>query len=108
MSNFVMVYTTWPDVAQAKTFGEKMVTQGLVACVNILPHMHSIYLWEGALEESTECVMLLKTRAELSDALEARLHALHPYDVPAFLVMPIAHTSQGYGDWLHDQTTKHD
>ena len=65
----VLIYATYPDPETAEAGGRALVEAGLAACVNILPGMVSVYRWEGAVERSEECVMIIKTRAVLADAV---------------------------------------
>jgi periplasmic divalent cation tolerance protein len=71
-----------------------------VACATILPSVESIYEWQGKTELATETLMLLKTDTERIPALEARLHALHSYETPEFLVLPVEAGSTGYLNWM--------
>jgi periplasmic divalent cation tolerance protein len=63
--------------------------------------VRSIYRWEGVVEEAAETLLVLKTGAEQVEALEARLHELHSYQTPEFLVLGVEAASQPYLDWLH-------
>ena len=72
MERAVFVYTTYPSVVEAETAGNTLVTAGLAACVNILPGMISVYRWQGAVERAQEAVMIIKTRASLSETVRAR------------------------------------
>lgn len=96
----VLVLTTWPADRDPAPLARALVEERLAACVNVLPEMRSYYRWQGSLQEDTERQILLKTTADRVDALRARLHALHPYEVPEFLVLSISEGSKGYVDWL--------
>jgi periplasmic divalent cation tolerance protein len=100
-----LVYTTFPDQAAAAAIGRDLVRTGLAACVNIVPGMLSIYQWQGQLEEAAEVVMLIKTRASLTDAVTTFIGARHAYDVPAILVLDVAGGAPAYRDWIFAQTT---
>ena len=104
MSEFVIVLTTFPADGDAEALARTLVTERLAACVNILPPMLSIYTWTGALENSSERQLLIKTTAARVTALKDRLKALHPYEVPEFLVIPITEGSHDYLAWLADNT----
>jgi periplasmic divalent cation tolerance protein len=77
-----------------------LVERGLAACVNLIPNLTSIYRWQGAIEETTEVLLLMKTTAEQLPALETALRELHSYDVPEFLALEVAAASQPYLEWL--------
>lgn len=100
----VMVITTFPEREKARQFGTRAVEMQLVACVNLLPGVESIYEWKGKLEIKGECLMLMKTiRGNLVE-LEAWVQKNHPYEEPEFLVLPAEAGSAGYLDWVRRQT----
>jgi periplasmic divalent cation tolerance protein len=102
--NPVLVYTTCPTKEVAKRIGGELVRNRLVACANILPAMQSIYVWQEALHEDDEVVMLLKTRRTLAARIVVEIERLHPYDTPAVLVIPIDGGSQPFMDWIGANT----
>lgn len=95
-----IVLTTVSGPEEAGKLARTLVKERLVACATLLPTVQSIYQWQGALETATETLLLLKTAAEQLPALEARLHALHSYQTPEFLVLRVEAGSPGYLDWL--------
>jgi periplasmic divalent cation tolerance protein len=95
-----IVLTTAPSREEAHTLARALVEERLAACASILPQAHSIYHWEGKIEEAEETVLLLKTVAEKLAALESRLLALHSYSTPEFLVLSVSAGSGGYLDWI--------
>jgi periplasmic divalent cation tolerance protein len=104
MERAVFVYTTFPSVVEAEKAGLALVEDRLAACVNILPGMISIYRWQGAVERADEVVMIIKTRASLADAVEARVKTTHPYDTPSIVVLPVESVEHRYFAWLLDTT----
>lgn len=100
----VFVYTTYPSLVEAERIGRVVLERRLAACVNILPGMISHYWWQGAIERGEEVVMIIKTRASLSDAVRAAVKELHSYTTPAILVLPIEGGEPGYLDWLMAET----
>jgi len=100
----VAIYTTFPDIAFAKAVGRDLVAAGDAACANILPKMHSIYRWNGQVEEADEVVLILKTQRNRVDHLIAEIERRHPYETPAIVVLPIADGSQRYLDWIVAET----
>ncbi len=100
----IIVLTTWPAAGDAAALAATLVGERLAACVNVLPEMDSVYPWRGAIERDRERQVLMKTTTARLEALERRLAELHPYEVPEFLVLPLAGGSTGYLDWLRSST----
>ena len=80
-----LIWCPFPDPAIAATVCSTLLDEGLIACANTLPGMHSLFTWNGERGESTETGALLKTDAALLEKAIARLGELHPYDEPAVL-----------------------
>lgn len=95
-----LVYTTFPDRAAAEAAAGALLEARLIACANILPGMVSLYRWAGRIEHAEEVVMLLKTTSSRAEAVVAALHAAHPYDVPAILVLPLEGGSPAFLAWI--------
>ena len=104
MSGIVSVYATFGSEEEARRIGRICVEERLAACVNVLGPIHSIYHWQGKVEEAGEIAALFKTAAERAEALVARLAELHSYDVPAAVVWPIADAHGLYTHWVRDET----
>ena len=104
----VLIYSTFPSVAEAERIGGALVDRGLAACVNILPGMTAIYVWEGKRQSDTEAAMIIKTRASLADTVIAETRSLHPYSNPALVVLPIAGGSADFLAWITTQTAGSD
>jgi periplasmic divalent cation tolerance protein len=96
-----IVLTTVANAEEAARLGRTLVEERLAACATLVPAVQSIYRWEGQVECSTETLLLLKTGTEQLPALKTRLHQLHSYQTPEFLVLKVDAGSQGYLDWLH-------
>jgi periplasmic divalent cation tolerance protein len=101
-----IVLTTAASVDEARRLGRALVEEQLAACATLIPAVESIYHWEGKVESAGETLLLLKTTADHLDALEARLHALHAYKVPEFLVLPVDSGSEGYLAWMRKSLTQ--
>jgi periplasmic divalent cation tolerance protein len=97
---FVVAYATIGSMAEAQAIAKTLVEERLAACVNILPQMTSIYPWKGKLETAQEVVMLFKTLRSQCSALEARYCALHPYEVPCLIFLPVSGGHAPYLQWL--------
>jgi periplasmic divalent cation tolerance protein len=100
MAEFVLVFTTMPDDERADALARTLVDERLAACVNVHAPMTSTYRWKGAVEREAERQLVIKTtRARVPD-LETRLRALHPYEVPEFLVVAVDGGTPAYLDWV--------
>jgi periplasmic divalent cation tolerance protein len=104
MERAVFVYTTWASTVEAERAGKALVERRLAACVNILPGMISHYWWEGKVERGEEAVMIIKTRASLSGAVETAVKELHSFTTPAILVLALESVEQTYLAWLMAET----
>ena len=103
MTDLIIILTTMPDDERADTLARTLVDEGLAACVNVHGSMTSTYRWKGAVERETERQVVIKsTRARL-EALEARVRALHPYELPEFIVIG-ADASDAYAAWAAGET----
>lgn len=100
----VLVYATFPSIDEAKSVGGALVDARLAACVNVFPGMVSIYEWEGARETAEEVAMIIKTRKGLTEQVIAEVKRLHPYDLPALLVLPTEGGSAEYCAWIVQET----
>lgn len=98
-----MVLTTFP-VDGADTLAIALVEERLAACVNVLEPMRSTYRWKGRVETSVERQVIIKTAAAKVAALEVRVKALHPYDLPEFIVLGIDSGSHAYLAWLGESS----
>jgi periplasmic divalent cation tolerance protein len=96
----LVVFSTFPDEATARSICAALVEEGFVACANILPQVTSIYRWQGELKEDGETLAILKLTAEGFPALEEKLTALHPYEVPEIVAMPVAAVNAKYLAWV--------
>jgi periplasmic divalent cation tolerance protein len=101
----VIVLTTLPPDTNAGSFARTLVQEQLAACVNVLPEMRSIYRWEGRVEDAREHQVIIKTTRERVPELRERVRALHPYEVPEFIVLPVVDGSEGYLAWIGQSTT---
>lgn len=96
-----IVMTTVVSPEEAARLGRTLVEERLAACATLLPPIHSIYRWHDQIESSVETLLLLKTASDQLPALESRLHELHGYQTPEFLVLAVEAGSHPYLKWLH-------
>lgn len=99
----VLVYSTIGTEEEAKNLARALLSERLVACVNLLP-LQSLYHWEDTVEEGPEIGLFLKTdETRLADLLD-RLPELHPYDVPCVEVLPLSAVHPPYAEWVRAET----
>lgn len=104
MSDIVSVYATFGSEEEARRICRTAIEEGLCACANVLPPCHSIYRWQGKVEEAAEHAAILKTSSAAAPRLLARIEAMHGYDVPAAVVWPIADALDAYARWVEEET----
>ncbi len=98
----LIVYITAPGEGEAARISKALVEEHLAGCVNIVKGIRSIYFWQGKIEDEKEVLMIVKTRAGLFRALQARVKELHPYTVPEIIALPVADGSADYIKWLEE------
>ncbi len=99
-----VVLVTAPDVELGGRLARTLVEERLAACVNLVPQVHSIYRWEGKLQEDAEVLLVIKTRADRVAALAQRVTALHPYALPEIIALPVLDGNAAYLRWVSQET----
>jgi len=94
--------TTARSADEAQRLARLLVERRLAACVNILPGVRSIYRWQGKVEDVEEAMLVIKTSRAQAGAVQAALREAHSYDLPEFLLLPIAGGGTEYMAWLRD------
>jgi periplasmic divalent cation tolerance protein len=105
MTETLLVLTTLPDQADADALAARLVGEQLAACVNILAPCGSVYRWQGAVETASEIPLLIKTTRACYPALEAAVQALHPYETPELIALPVTCGLAAYLDWVAASVT---
>jgi periplasmic divalent cation tolerance protein len=100
MTDKRVVLTTCGSIDEARQIAHDLVERHLAACVNIIPHIESVYRWKGEVETSTEFLLLVKTTEGAFDRLKAALAALHSYEVPECIALSIADGTSPYLSWI--------
>lgn len=100
----VLILTTVPTEELGASIGRALIEARLAACVNILPPMTSIYRWHGAVTTDTERQVVIKTTDAQVPAVQERLRALHSYELPECLVLPVSGGSDAYLDWVRQES----
>ncbi|MCB5185684.1 divalent-cation tolerance protein CutA [Methylobacillus gramineus] len=100
----ILVLTNLPDQNSAEKIAEHLIANQLAACVNLLAPCTSIYHWQGKIERAEEIPLLIKTTLQNYPAIEEAIQALHPYELPEIIHVPITGGLPAYLTWLHQET----
>jgi len=100
-----IVYSTIGSMPDARRIAKLLVEEQIVACVNILPNVESIYRWEGKIETDEEVILLAKTKDENINKAITRIKALHDYELPDIIVIPIIGGLKEYIGYIDKETT---
>jgi periplasmic divalent cation tolerance protein len=102
--DIVLVMTSAPDLLLAKRIAHLVIEEGLAACINLGTPVLSVYSWQGDVEAAEEIPMTFKTTWFRQADLIARIQALHPYDVPELIVVPVIAGHAPYLNWIRELT----
>ena len=105
MSEVLLLLTNLPDEASAGLLATHLVEHRLAACVNQLAPVRSVYRWQGQVAQAAEIPLLIKATRERYAAVEAAVRALHPYDVPELIAVPVEIGLAAYLDWVVQEST---
>ena len=100
----LLVLTNLPDRAAAERLADALIEKRVAACVNILAPCRSVYRWKGAVQHDEEHPVLIKTTAERYPALETAIRAVHPYELPEIIAVPIERGLPAYLAWVDPET----
>lgn len=95
-----VVLTTAGSQEEAQKIAHALVERKLAACVNIVPHIESVYRWQGKVESATEWLLVVKTTAEAFPSVRDAIKELHSYDLPECVMLEIADGSEAYLGWI--------
>jgi len=105
-SQLIVVFITAPSKEVGQQIATALLEQKLAACVNIIPSILSLYRWEGKLNQDEEVLLVVKTRSEVfADGLVPAVRAVHPYDLPEIIALPILQGLVSYLDWIEAETS---
>ena len=99
-TDYCIVLCTCPDYATAEKIARQLADLKLVACTNIISHLTSIYPWKGKLVQGCETLMVMKTNKKQLADLEKAIVAVHPYEFPEFIALPIIYGNSQYLQWV--------
>jgi len=99
----LIAYITVPNRDEALRIGRALLEDRLAACINVLDGMQSVYWWQGALEETRECVLLAKSIEAHKEALIAKVRGLHSYEIPCIVFLPLEGGNPDYLAWIEKE-----
>lgn len=105
MPEVLAVFTNAPDETVAGTIAATLVESGLAACVNVLAPCRSVYRWEGAVEQTREVPLLIKTTRARYPEVQAAILAAHPFAVPEIIALPVEFGLPAYLEWVEAETS---
>jgi periplasmic divalent cation tolerance protein len=103
-TDYAIVLTTCANKREAERIAERLVTDGAAACVNIVDKVTSVYRWKGKVERATECLLVIKTRSQLTDRVEGTIKGFSSYECPEVIVIPVVAGATDYLNWINDST----
>jgi periplasmic divalent cation tolerance protein len=98
--DFIVLLVTTADKAEAEKIAKALLNEQLIACANIVGPVTSLFNWQEKIDCADEYLMIMKSRMELFEAVSERVKALHSYEVPEILAVPIVKGSRAYFDWV--------
>ena len=104
MNNYRIYLTTVQSKKDAKQIAEALLKYKAAACINIVEKMTSVYMWKDKICADDECLLIIKSRAELYEKIKKIVLTLHKYDLPEFVEIPITNGYEEYLDWIDEST----
>jgi periplasmic divalent cation tolerance protein len=103
MTDKIVVFSTCATEEEADRLARTLVEARFAACVTILPGARSVYRWQGAIETSGECLLIIKSSRALFESLRLALEKAHSYEVPELVALPVVEGAANYMNWLEGQ-----
>ncbi len=100
MNDYILLLTTTPTKEEGEKIANILIREKKAACVNIIPHVRSIFFWEGNVESSDESQLLIKTKRDLLDEVISLIKSNHSYQVPEIIALPILGGYKEYLEWI--------
>lgn len=105
MADEIVILVTAPSAEEAERIARQLVERRLVACVNIVAGVRSVFRWQGNVCDEKEVLMVLKSRKDKFEEISTEIKSLHSYDVPEIIALPIIAGSEEYLSWVRTETT---
>jgi periplasmic divalent cation tolerance protein len=106
MDKHIQVFTTVEKREDADRIASSVVNKRVAACAQVIGPIRSTYWWKGKVEQAEEWLLMMKTREALFSVLEKEIKAIHPYEVPEIIAVPIVAGSASYLEWIEAETIK--
>jgi periplasmic divalent cation tolerance protein len=103
MTDKIVVFSTCSTPEEAAQIARKLIEERLAACVNVAPRIRSFYRWKGAIEESDECLLIIKSSRDRFERLRVELEKVHTYEVPEVVAVPVTAGSPNYLNWIEGE-----
>lgn len=104
--NAVVIFCTVSDKNEAKKISNALLQENLAACVSTIEKVNSLFLWNDEICSENELLLLIKTRQELFDKVEAVIKAFNSYNIPEIIALPVVKGSKDYLGWLENETAQ--
>jgi periplasmic divalent cation tolerance protein len=104
LTKYVVLFSTAPHEEEAAEIAHALVEKRLVACVNIVPKIRSVYTWQGKICDEPEVLMIMKAQERMTDKIMAELKKLHSYECPELISIPITNGLPDYLSWIDEQS----
>lgn len=101
---FNVIFVTAKDQVQAKQIATALLEEKLVACVNMIDAVRSMYWWEGKIQDEQEVMLVIKSKAGLFEQICSKIKSLHSYAVPEIIALPIQEGNPDYLKWINTST----
>lgn len=101
---YAVVFVTAENIKAARKIAQGVVRERLVACVNIVDNIESVYWWQGKIEKAKECLLIMKTKMSLTKRVIKKVKSLHSYTVPEIIFLPIIEGNPDYLKWVEKET----
>jgi periplasmic divalent cation tolerance protein len=101
-TEYIMVFVTTANKAEAEKISQALLTERLIACANIINPVTSFFFWSGKIDRAEECLVVMKSRRDLFGELAEKLTGLHSYEVPEVLALPVVDGSAAYLGWMRE------
>ena len=105
MKEYIQVFTTVEKREDAERIASSVVNKRVAACAQVIGPIRSTYWWKGKVEQAEEWLLMMKTREALFSVLEKEIKAIHPYEVPEIIGLPIVAGSESYLHWIEEETS---
>jgi len=102
MTDNIVILSTCSNEEEAGRIARALIAESLAACVNVLPGARSFYRWKGQVEDSLECLLIIKSSRRLFGAVRAAIEKTHSYEVPEILALPVVDGAPNYLNWMRD------